>query len=262
MVQNKWKMKLTLLLTLLGAIGIIAIIPYEMTALMNDEVPQSLPNPVPASLVMTINSIIRIIFLFVLVLFGVRLQKRTSLRAPIFEALIYDRKELHISTKWIGISIAITFIGSLVTILLDLFVFTPFITISQADTTTMVWWEGLLASLYGGITEELMLRLFVMTLIVWILAKITQKQGSDIPRSFYVTGIILATILFGLGHLPATIQLFGELSPILLIRALVLNGMLGLWFGYLYWKKGLEYAIIAHMAADIFIHVLFASVLG
>ena len=105
-----------------------------------------------------------------------------------------------------------------------------------------------------------MLRLFGMTFIVWLLAKITRKNKSNIPNSFYYVAIFIAAIIFGLGHLPATMEVFGELSAILVIRALVLNGLLGLWFGYLYWKKGLEYAIIAHISADIFIHVLFALI--
>ncbi|WP_285400391.1 CPBP family intramembrane glutamic endopeptidase [Lysinibacillus sp. fls2-241-R2A-57] len=123
------------------------------------------------------------------------------------------------------------------------------------------WWQGLLASLYGGFTEEIMLRLFGMTFIVWLLAWITKKEKDNIPNSFYYVAIFLVAIIFGLGHLPATIQVFGDLSTIIVIRALVLNGLLGLWFGYLYWRKGLEYAMIAHMSADIFLHVLFASIL-
>ncbi len=32
-----------------------------------------------------------------------------------------------------------------------------------ADTGDIAWWKGLLASFYGGIGEEVLLRLFVMT---------------------------------------------------------------------------------------------------
>src|SRR5699024_10399566 len=109
---------------------------------------------------------------------------------------------------------------------------------------------------------ELMLRLFVMTLIVWIIAVIYKKDKNSIPKSVYFTAIVLTALLFGLGHLPATDQVFGELTTIIVVRALVLNGLLGLWFGYLYWKKGLEYAMIAHFSADIFLHVIFASIVG
>src|SRR5699024_738673 len=171
------------------------------------------------------------------------------------ESLVYERKLQHFSKKWLIISISITFILSLLTILLDLFVFSSIIETPEEQIT--IWWQGLLAMFYGGITEELMVRLFGMTLIVWLLARITKKEKEEIPNSFYYTAIFLTAILFGLGHLPAAIQIFGELSTIIVARILVLNGLLGIWFGYLYWRKGLEYAIIAHMSADIFIHVLF-----
>ncbi|MFD1066613.1 CPBP family glutamic-type intramembrane protease [Oceanobacillus locisalsi] len=115
--------------------------------------------------------------------------------------------------------------------------------------------------MYGGITEEIMLRLFGMTLIVWLLAWITKKQKGDIPNSFYYIAIFLTAILFGLGHLPAAAQVFDGLSAVIVIRTLVLNGLLGLWFGYLYWKEGLEYTIIAHISADIFLLVLMVPIL-
>src|SRR5699024_8515800 len=104
----------------------------------------------------------------------------------------------------------------------------------------------ILAMIYGGITEELMLRLFGMTFIVWVLAVIMRREKETIPPSFYYIAIFLTAILFGIGHLPATMELFGELSAIIVTRAIVLNGLVGVWFGYLYWRKGLEYAIIAH----------------
>jgi len=89
------------------------------------------------------------------------------------------------------------------------------------QTTITIWWQGLLAMFYGGITEELMVRLFGMTLIVWLLTRITKKEKKEIPDIFYYIAIFLTAILFGLGHLPATIQVFGELTSIIVTRALV-----------------------------------------
>jgi membrane protease YdiL (CAAX protease family) len=37
-----------------------------------------------------------------------------------------------------------------------------------------------------------------------------------------------------------------------------LNGLAGVAFGWLYWKRGLESAIVAHFSADIILHVLLA----
>ena len=70
----------------------------------------------------------------------------------------------------------------------------------------------------------------------------------------YWTGIIVAAILFGVSHLPAAQQIFGVITPILFIRTIVSNGLLGIVFGYLFWKKGLEFAMIAHAIGDIILH--------
>lgn len=255
----KWKMKLVLLFTILGTVGIIALIPYSMTTLKTSEL---IPEGISLSFVMTVNTIAQVIQLFVMVLIGVRLQDRAGLGAPIFEGLMYEKKVPKISIKWMLIGIGVSLIGSLAVILLDVYVFSPNIEMPDSQASKFIWWQGLLASFYGGITEELMIRLFVMTLIVWIIAVIFKIDRNSIPKGIYVFAIVLTALLFGLGHLPATAQVFGELTSIIVVRALVLNGLLGLWFGYLYWKRGLEYAMVAHFSADIFLHVIFASVFG
>jgi membrane protease YdiL (CAAX protease family) len=47
-----------------------------------------------------------------------------------------------------------------------------------------------------------------------------------------------------------------KLNPLVITRALVLNGVGGLAFGWLYWKQGLESAMIAHFSADVVLHVI------
>jgi membrane protease YdiL (CAAX protease family) len=59
-----------------------------------------------------------------------------------------------------------------------------------------------------------------------------------------------------LGHLPVTSQITA-LTGTVVIRAIVLNGIGGIIFGWLYWKKGLESAMIAHFSADIVLHIIF-----
>ena len=58
---------------------------------------------------------------------------------------------------------------------------------------------------------------------------------------------ILAAVLFAAGHLPSTLQMFGELTPMILVRCFLLNGAAGLLFGRFYRKYGIQYAILAHM---------------
>lgn len=89
-----------------------------------------------------------------------------------------------------------------------------------------------------------------MTLIVWLLSLIFKKK----PTWIYIVAIILIAIYFGVGHLGA---IGTDPSAIFVFRTIFINALFGLATGYLYWKKGLEYAIIAHMAADIIIHGFF-----
>lgn len=252
MIKN-FNWKLALLLILLGTIGIFSVIPYSLATLG----PDSLPPEVTLSpaVIMVINAMSQIFMLAVLVFIGVLLLPKTGLKVPLLDALVHGREIPSISKKWMMLGVVVSFVGSLFVIFMDRFVFIPQLALPE-QVENIAWWKSLLAMFYGGITEELMVRLFGMTLIVWLLALMMRKQADQIPAAVYYIAMFLAAILFGLGHLPATSQLFGALTPLLITRALLLNGILGIWFGYLYFRKGLEYAIVAHMSADLFLHVL------
>lgn len=100
-------------------------------------------------------------------------------------------------------------------------------------------------------------RLFVLSLLVLILWKLF-PAGKDpsIPSWIYWGGILLSAFLFAAGHLPFTAQSIGWSGPII-ARGLLLNSIGGIGFGYLYWKKGLVYAMIAHAATHFFMQLLF-----
>ena len=111
---------------------------------------------------------------------------------------------------------------------------------------------GIIASiLYGGIIEEILMRLFVMSLIAFLISKIFFKKREDVPAKVFVIANIVAALLFAAGHLPATLVTFGELSPMLLFRCFLFNGGFGMLFGWLYRKHGLHYAMLSHMTAHI-----------
>jgi len=111
-------------------------------------------------------------------------------------------------------------------------------------------WKTLLASLYGGVVEEILMRLFLVSLFAWILGKIARSAEIVKNSAIMWTAIVAAAVLFGLGHLPITSALT-QITPIVIARAIILNGIGGLVFGWLYWKKGLEYGMVAHFTADI-----------
>ena len=105
-------------------------------------------------------------------------------------------------------------------------------------------WLG--SVLYGGVVEEVMLRLFFMSLLAWLIWKMFFRQEETVPVKVLVAANVAAALLFAAGHLPGTLVLFGELTPMILLRCFLLNGSFGLLFGFLYRKFGIHYAMVSH----------------
>ncbi len=104
--------------------------------------------------------------------------------------------------------------------------------------------------LYGGVIEEVMLRLFWMSLVAFVLWKLFDRKNER-PSTWVMTvANIIAALLFAAGHLPATATMIG-LSPMIVFRCFLLNGGIGLMFGRLYRKYGLRYSMIAHGGCHI-----------
>jgi membrane protease YdiL (CAAX protease family) len=116
-------------------------------------------------------------------------------------------------------------------------------------------WKGLLASLYGGVGEELLMRLGLQSFVAAGLRKISGSHEKPPGAATIVPAITLATLVFGAGHLPAVARL-AKIDGPLVARTLALNGIAGVQFGLLYWKNGIEAAMIAHGSADLVLHVL------
>lgn len=91
-----------------------------------------------------------------------------------------------------------------------------------------------------------------MTLIVWLLCGFGRREPR--PAMFWVA-IVLAGLLFGAGHLPPAVELWG-LTPIVVFRTIVLNTIGAVVCGWLYWRRGIEMAMLGHFSADIVLHVL------
>lgn len=103
--------------------------------------------------------------------------------------------------------------------------------------------------LYGGITEEILMRWGLMTAVVWLPWRLLQKRQGAPRRVFMVSGVLVAALLFALGHLPAAVAMGAPLSPSVLTYILVGNALPGAMFGLLYWRRGLEAAVLAHALA-------------
>jgi len=100
-----------------------------------------------------------------------------------------------------------------------------------------------------------------MTLLVWITSKIKMAKDGGPTKIGVWLAIIITGVIFGLGHLGITNAMTAITGDVIL-RAVLLNGALSIIYGWLYWKKGLESAMIAHFSTDIVLHLLIPHVIS
>jgi hypothetical protein len=105
--------------------------------------------------------------------------------------------------------------------------------------------------LYGGVTEEVLLRWGMMTALIWLTWRFVQKKA-NLPGDACVRGAILvAAVLFGALHLPAAAAMGVNLTAPVVIYIIIGNSVPGVLFGFLYWRYGIESAIMAHALGHI-----------
>lgn len=147
----------------------------------------------------------------------------------------------------LGVSLILGIIFSL-----DYWTFGSIIDGIQESTASGLSFSAMMASvLYGGVIEEVMLRLFFMSLLVFIISRIFCKGKERIPRIVYLVANIISAVLFAAAHLPATAMLFENLTFPILFRCFLLNGGFGFVFGELYRRYGLMYSVISHAMCHI-----------
>ena len=105
--------------------------------------------------------------------------------------------------------------------------------------------------LYGGIVEELVLRGGLMTLLTWAAHRIVPRAGAAI-------GIVLSNAVFALGHVPM-LTISHDPSPRVTAGLIF---VIALPWGFLYYRRGLEAAMVAHASFHASVAALTAVALG
>jgi len=252
-IKNLINWKLFGVLLGVGIFGTVAVFPY-LLSIQGDalkELPLSLTTVLLLSLIQTT------VLLSVTIFVGLFLGKKVGLGTPLLSDWIAKQpiQEQLKSKGWLSVKL-----GALAGVLIIGFDYIFILFMEPIAVASAPLWQGFLGSFYGGIVEEILMRLFLVTLLVWIMWKFS-KSTSDSPTATSIwIAIIAAAVIFGLGHLPATAALT-TITPLVVFRAIFLTGIGGIVFGWLYWKKGLESAIIAHFTADVLLLVVFPLII-
>ena len=110
-------------------------------------------------------------------------------------------------------------------------------------------WRPWALAFESSILEEVTFRLFVMSVLAWIAARFIKR-----PRIVLAIALIASALLFGLAHLPSWLSV--ARTSALIGSVLLLNGLGGLLLGWIFWRWGLAYAILCHLAGDVVIQSL------
>ena len=227
--------KFLLLVLISGLIGGYCLGLYSYDSLSIDLL-KELQNQNVTKEMVAISSMIQYGILFGLILasIGIILSKKINLW-----------KEFKINKKALITTIIITIIGALILFPGDKLIFGSVNTwVLEQYTVKPTIYKIIGGLLVGGIIEEVMMRLFFMSLIVFIISKF-YKNKKEIPTIVFIIANIISALLFAAGHLPSILTMT-SLTPIIIIRCFLFNGGLGLCFGYLYRKYGIGYAMISH----------------
>ncbi|MBR2715949.1 MAG: CPBP family intramembrane metalloprotease [Ruminococcus sp.] len=210
---------------------------YQLDTFSEDVISQVLAQVGSKEVVILVTAVQTAVYAFVCGLFGYIMADKIGLIKP-----------FKITKKPLLVTVLVSFFGGII-FSLDYWVFGSYFSEIQAADKAGMTLSGVLASvLYGGIIEEVMMRLFFMTLIALIIRMIFARKYSkdNIPTSVFVVANIIAAVVFAALHLPATISIFGELTPLLVFRCFLLNGCFAIVFGELYRRYGILYAMTSH----------------
>ncbi|WP_346294035.1 CPBP family intramembrane glutamic endopeptidase [Sphaerothrix gracilis] len=236
MVERKnVRLRLFGLLWLAGMAGVMTLVLVPLPLL-----PEGAP---PAAMVRLLVLVQPTVLLSVAVLAGVLLAHRLGLMAPVAEALAAGRswQQAMVPQLLPGVMGGLISGGLLTAITqLSRTLLPP--AYEAAEPTPL-----LVRFLYGGITEEILIRWGLMTLLVWLGWRFGQQRQGKPQARWVIVAIAVSSLVFAMAHLPYAIALGLPLTPALVGLLLIQNSLFAGVAGYLFWRYGLEAAMIAHL---------------
>lgn len=240
------KLRFGLVLWVAGMLGVVAITAMVLPQLLGQV---TLPAPL---WVISLASLAQTALLLALAVWaGVALAPAVDLRAPAFEAVVTGRPIWSALGSQLLPGLMAGVLGGLLLFALGRYAPAALAQLQERFTVPLV-----ARVLYGGITEELLLRWGLMTALVWLAWRFLQHRRGAVRPGFVWLAIAVSAFIFGAGHLPAASALLGAMDANIVAFVIGGNTAFGLLFGYLFWRHGLESAMIAHALSHLVAHVV------
>ncbi len=119
----------------------------------------------------------------------------------------------------------------------------------------VAWWESLPPCLWAPFAEETFDRLFLLSLIAWIPIRLFRLSGAGRTAALWFANVATA-LIFGVYHIDNEAMFADPVPALVAWRTVLIILPVGLAFGWLYFRRGLEAAILSHFIIDVIVHVL------
>jgi len=238
---------------LAGIPGIAALVGYLYLSTPPESVPAGLSLPVFAVL----SGVNPLLLLVVACLLGAYAAPKVGLRSHLVDRAGGGDGLRQRLRPEVGLAVGVGVFGGLVVVALDV-ALAPFVArdlpqsaVGGAGATAVdVVAYAPVRFLYGGVTEEVLLRFGLMSVLVLVGWVVTGRRSDGPGAGVMWVAVAVSAVLFGVGHLPALAQSV-ELTAALVARTVLLNAVAGVAFGWLYWRRSLEAAMVAHAAFHV-----------
>jgi hypothetical protein len=235
------KFKVAALLFLLALPGVIATSWMALPLLVDAS-----QVPVPLQTLQVVSAVQGAVLVLIAALIGAWLAPRVGLAAPAVSAVASRGALLEAFRPQVVPGLVGGAIGGVV--ILGFYAFAPeALKALQPDTPLPL----AVRLLYGGITEEVLVRWGLMTVLVWAGWRVLRRDLQQPSAGIIWGAIAVSALVFGLSHLPSVAQSLPALTPYGAAYITVGNALFGGVAGYLFWRYGLEAAIIAHVSAHL-----------
>ncbi len=241
----------------LGVVGVVSILPMAVQIIGGMQLPANAP---PRSVLVLLAVLQPAILVAIAVAVGLRFAPRLGFRSYVVEAAGGGPPVWPALRRDLRLAITVGVIAMTVVVLLDA-AFRPFMgdawrLLEQMQNATNPALALVMGLLYGGMTEEILLRWGLLSLFAWLGWRFGGRAVDGNVRPLVVwVAIAVSAILFGLGHLPA-VRTMVPLAPTIVVRTILLNALAAVAFGWLYWRRSLEAAMVAHATGHVVLFVV------
>jgi membrane protease YdiL (CAAX protease family) len=251
--RPRYPWKIFWLLLFASAVGVAALLPYLLAFFQKVLATNALPMPLPV--LMAVQIMQSAILFAAFISLGLVLAPKAGIELPILQRWFYNRTA-PLPNNFVRTPLIAGVVMAAILLLVFYTLFFPRIPEWPVDVeAAMPIWKRLLSCLYGAINEEIVARLFVLSLLLWLLRKIGRQRSPQASPVIFWTANLIVAGLFAVGHIPAA-KVFLPITPLVIVALLTINGSASLLFGYFCWKRGLEAAMLAHFSADFTLHVI------